>query len=41
MAEISSRQGHILELDALTITGESLEERLKMLKSKMKISFAK
>ncbi|EDO8059020.1 dihydroxy-acid dehydratase [Campylobacter jejuni] len=34
MAEISSRQGHILELDALTITGESLEERLKNAKIK-------
>ncbi|MDN2788700.1 dihydroxy-acid dehydratase, partial [Campylobacter jejuni] len=34
MAEISSRLGHILELDALTITGESLKERLKNAKIK-------
>lgn len=34
MAEISSREGHILELDALTITGESLQDRLKNAKIK-------
>ncbi|MFY4725414.1 dihydroxy-acid dehydratase [Campylobacter jejuni] len=34
MAEISSRPGHILELDAFTITGESLKERLKNAKIK-------
>ncbi|MBM0637548.1 dihydroxy-acid dehydratase [Campylobacter sp. VicNov18] len=34
MAEIASVKGHILELDALTITGESLKERLKNIKIK-------
>lgn len=34
MAEIASKEGHILELDALTITGEKLEERLKNAKIK-------
>ncbi|MCW1360372.1 dihydroxy-acid dehydratase [Campylobacter jejuni] len=34
MAEIASREGHILELDALMITGENLRQRLKNAKIK-------